>query len=143
MDAFKKEPEVDPLAIQTSDNTDLEEKKSISEEGNLLDLHVAAIKTECVDQDYDLTSEFKVEQISVGTNFIEAKCKAEEELCDLNTMKDELKLEENEILTNSCDGYDQDGTGGRSIGRPNEFQQGYRRQETFNRRRVFTGSPHA
>ncbi|XP_069672796.1 uncharacterized protein [Periplaneta americana] len=100
MDAFKKEPEVDPLAIQTSDNTDLEEKKSISEEGNLLDLHVAAIKTECVDQDYDLTSEFKVEQISVGTNFIEAKCKAEEELCDLNTMKDELKLEENEILTN-------------------------------------------
>ncbi|XP_069671648.1 zinc finger protein 664-like isoform X1 [Periplaneta americana] len=105
MDVIKKEAEVDPLAIQWNDNTDSAEKKPLSEEGNLLDLHVAGIKKECVDRSYDLTSGFSVEESAVPTNFVATKCKAEEELCDLNAVKEEVKLdvmaEGNEILTNS------------------------------------------
>ncbi|XP_069673289.1 uncharacterized protein [Periplaneta americana] len=100
MDVIKEEPEIDPLAIQSND-----EKKPLSEEGNLLALHLAGIKTECVDHSYDPTSETKVEQTALPNNFVTTKCKAEEELCDLDTVKDELKLEvtteENEILTDS------------------------------------------
>ncbi|KAJ4425586.1 hypothetical protein ANN_27781 [Periplaneta americana] len=89
--------------MQWNDETDTAEKKPISEEGNLLDLHVAGIKTESVDHSYDLTSDIKVEETPVPTNFVTTICKAEEELCDLDTVKDELKVEvteeENEILT--------------------------------------------
>ncbi|XP_069669849.1 THAP domain-containing protein 3-like isoform X4 [Periplaneta americana] len=103
MDVIKKEPEVDPLAIQWSDETDTDEKKPLSEQVNLLDLHVAGIKTECVDHSYDLKSDFRVEGTPVPTNFVTTKCKAEEELCDLDTVKEELKLElkaeDSEILT--------------------------------------------
>ncbi|XP_069671749.1 uncharacterized protein [Periplaneta americana] len=103
MDVIKKEPEVDPLAIQWSDDTYTAEKKPLSEDGNLLDLHVTGIKTECVDHSYDLTSDIKAEETAVPTDFLRTKCKVEEELCDLDTVKDELKLEvtteENEILT--------------------------------------------
>ncbi|XP_069669886.1 uncharacterized protein [Periplaneta americana] len=105
MDVIKNEPAVDPLAIQWSDNTDTDEKKPLSEEGNLLDLHVAGIKTERVDHSYDLTSDIKIEETAMPTNFVMTKCKTEEELCHLDTIKDELKVEvtaeENEILTDS------------------------------------------
>ncbi|KAJ4425665.1 hypothetical protein ANN_27861 [Periplaneta americana] len=101
MDIIKKEPEVDPLAMQWNDETNTAEKKPIPEEGNLLDLHMAGIKAECVDYSYDLTSDIKVEKTPVPTNFVTTICKAE--LHDLDTVKDELKLEvtaeENEILT--------------------------------------------
>ncbi|KAJ4425979.1 hypothetical protein ANN_27605 [Periplaneta americana] len=109
MDVIKNEPEVDPLAIQWSDNTDRDEKKPLSEEGNLLDLHVAGIKTERVDHSYDLTSDIKIEETAMPTNFVTTKCKTEEELCHLDTIKDELKVEvtaeENEILTDSICSY--------------------------------------
>ncbi|XP_069669530.1 uncharacterized protein [Periplaneta americana] len=105
MEVIKKEPELDPLAIESSDKTDEDEKKPLSQKENFLDLHVARIKTECVDHSYDLTLKTKVEKTAVATDFVSAKCKAEEELCDLDTVKDELKLEitteENEILSNS------------------------------------------
>ncbi|KAJ4425551.1 hypothetical protein ANN_27746, partial [Periplaneta americana] len=105
MEAIKKEPKVDPLAIQLSDNTDRDEKNPLSEEENLLNLHVAGIKTECVDHSYDLTSEIKIEEMAMPTNFVAIKCKAEEELCDLGAVKDEMKLEvtaeENAILPDS------------------------------------------
>ncbi|KAJ4425703.1 hypothetical protein ANN_27899 [Periplaneta americana] len=105
MDVIKKEPEVDPLAVHWSDNTDTDEKKPLSEERSLLDLHVAGIKTESVDHSYDLTSEIKVEETAVPTNLVTASCGTEEELCDLGSVKDEAKLEvtaeENEILTHS------------------------------------------
>ncbi|XP_069669532.1 uncharacterized protein [Periplaneta americana] len=104
MEVIKKEPELDPLAIESSDKTDEDEKKPLSQKENFLDLHVARIKTECVDHSYDLTLKTKVEKTAVATDFVSAKCKAEEELCDLDTVKDELKLEitteENEILSN-------------------------------------------
>ncbi|XP_069669718.1 uncharacterized protein [Periplaneta americana] len=121
MDVIKKETEVDPLAILTSDNSDTNEKKPLSQpavnwksitpklaysdsaEGKLLDLDVAGIKTECLDHSYDLKSEIKVEEPAVSTNFCMPKCKNEAELCDLGTVKDEprleFKAEDNEILT--------------------------------------------
>ncbi|XP_069669962.1 uncharacterized protein [Periplaneta americana] len=77
MDVIKKEPEVDPLAIQWSDETDTDEKKPLSEEGNLLDFHVTGIKTESVSRSYELTSEIKVEDTAVQTDFVTTKCKAE------------------------------------------------------------------
>ncbi|XP_069673470.1 uncharacterized protein [Periplaneta americana] len=93
MEVMKKEPDVDPLSIQWSDNTHTADKKPLSEEGNLLALHLAGIKTECVDHSYDPTSEIKVEEIALPDNIVTTKCKAEEELCNLDTVKDELKLE--------------------------------------------------
>ncbi|XP_069672965.1 uncharacterized protein [Periplaneta americana] len=103
MDVIKEEPEVDPLAIQRSDNSDTAEKKLLSEEGNLLAVHVAEIKMECVDHSYDFTAGFRVEETAVPANFVTTKCEAEEELCSLDTVKDDLKVEvmreENEILT--------------------------------------------
>ncbi|KAJ4425953.1 hypothetical protein ANN_27579 [Periplaneta americana] len=63
MDVIKTEPKVDPLAIQTNDNTDVEqeEKKAVSEEGNLSHLEVSDMKTECGDHNYDIKTEIKVE----------------------------------------------------------------------------------
>ncbi|XP_069670121.1 jerky protein homolog-like [Periplaneta americana] len=77
MDVIKTEAEVDPLAIHWSDNTVTDEKKPLPEEGNLLDLHVAGIKTECVDDSYDLILETKVEETAVPTEFVSMKCKDE------------------------------------------------------------------
>ncbi|XP_069672907.1 uncharacterized protein [Periplaneta americana] len=104
MDVIKKEPESDPLAVQWSDETDIAEKP-LSEERNSLDLHIAGIKTECVDHSYDVTTDFRVEETALPANFVTVECKAEEELCVQDTVKDELKLElmpeENEIVTDS------------------------------------------
>ncbi|XP_069669538.1 zinc finger protein 664-like isoform X1 [Periplaneta americana] len=105
MDAIKTEPEVDPLTVQSCDDAVKEETNSSPDEGNLLDLHVTKIKEECVDDSYNHTSEIKFEEIILSNNFPIVKSEAEEELCDLDTVKDELKLEvtteENEILTDS------------------------------------------
>ncbi|XP_069684419.1 uncharacterized protein [Periplaneta americana] len=98
MDMIKTEPEVDPLAIQTSDNTDLEEKKPFSEEVNLLNLQSTEMKKEYVDHSYDLTSNTRV-----PINFAFVNCEPEEESCDLNTVQEELKIEvtaeQDEVLT--------------------------------------------
>ncbi|XP_069704653.1 zinc finger protein 723-like [Periplaneta americana] len=95
MDGIKIEPEFDPLAVQTSDNTDIEEKKPSSEELNFLEHHVTAIKEEYVDHGRDLTSKMEAPATIV-------KYEPEE---DLDIVNDELKLEamteENEILTES------------------------------------------
>ncbi|XP_069672908.1 uncharacterized protein [Periplaneta americana] len=109
MDVIKKEPESDPLAVQWSDETDIAEKP-LSEERNSLDLHIAGIKTECVDHSYDVTTDFRVEETALPANFVTVECKAEEELCVQDTVKDELKLElmpeENEIVTDSFTAWD-------------------------------------
>ncbi|XP_069670940.1 piggyBac transposable element-derived protein 3-like isoform X1 [Periplaneta americana] len=77
MDMIKKEPDVDPLAILSSDNTDKDENKPLLEEGNFMDSHVAGIKTECVDDSHDFTSEFKVEETAVPNNVIAMKFEPE------------------------------------------------------------------
>ncbi|XP_069682571.1 zinc finger protein 22-like isoform X6 [Periplaneta americana] len=98
MDMIKMEPSIDPLDLHTSDATHTEDKKPLLKDGNLLDLHGTGIKTECVDHNSDLLLEIKVDDTVM-------KCEAEEQLCELDTVKDELKLEvtaeENEILADS------------------------------------------
>ncbi|KAJ4425443.1 hypothetical protein ANN_28058 [Periplaneta americana] len=73
-------------------------------EVDLLNLDLTEIKTECKDNAHDVISEIKVEEVGVSLTSPMVNCEAEEVLCDLNTVKDELKLEltveENE-LTNS------------------------------------------
>ncbi|XP_069670078.1 protein GVQW3-like isoform X5 [Periplaneta americana] len=102
MDAIKKELEVDPLAIQSSDDTATDEKL-LPEDGNLLDLHMGGIKTECVDHGCDLTSQIKIEETAVPTNFATIMCKAEDETFGMARVKQENKLdvttEKSEVLT--------------------------------------------
>ncbi|XP_069670081.1 protein GVQW3-like isoform X7 [Periplaneta americana] len=104
MDAIKKELEVDPLAIQSSDDTATDEKL-LPEDGNLLDLHMGGIKTECVDHGCDLTSQIKIEETAVPTNFATIMCKAEDETFGMARVKQENKLdvttEKSEVLTES------------------------------------------
>ncbi|XP_069670241.1 uncharacterized protein [Periplaneta americana] len=101
MDVIKMEPECDPLAIQTSGIADVEDKKPSSEEGNSLHLHVSAIKTECMDDRYEVKSEMPFDLPIV-------KSEAEEVFCGLDQVKEEVKLEvtaeENEILAESRNG---------------------------------------
>ncbi|XP_069672835.1 zinc finger protein 723-like [Periplaneta americana] len=97
MDAIKMEPEIDPLAIQSSD---VEEKKHLSEEVNVLNLHPTLIKKEYVDHSYDLSPEMTSDDTHTPINFAFVKCEAEEESRDLDTMKLEL-TDENEVLTDS------------------------------------------
>ncbi|KAJ4425919.1 hypothetical protein ANN_27545 [Periplaneta americana] len=69
MDVIKIESEIDPLALERSNNTDVVEQNSLSQEGNSLDLHMTKIKTECMDHSYDLKSEVTFEETSVPFDF--------------------------------------------------------------------------
>ncbi|XP_069672870.1 zinc finger protein OZF-like isoform X4 [Periplaneta americana] len=100
-----------PMSVEFPVMKNEDEKSAVYEERKLLELHETRMKEECVDHSYDLTSNIKSEEITLPNNFPVVKCEAEEELCDLDTVKDELKLEvtaeENEILTNSfADSHD-------------------------------------
>ncbi|XP_069671060.1 zinc finger protein 235-like isoform X2 [Periplaneta americana] len=74
-------------------------------EENLLDLHVTEIKTECMDHEYEVKSEMTFEETALSVDFSIVKNEAEEEFCDLDRVKQEVKLEvtaeENEVLTAS------------------------------------------
>ncbi|XP_069672434.1 uncharacterized protein [Periplaneta americana] len=89
MDQVKAEPEGDPLAIQTSDNS-LEDKKTFSEEADSLNLLSTKIKPECE----DLAPGIKLEGTPVPSNSATVKCEAEELSCYVNTVKEEILLEE-------------------------------------------------
>ncbi|XP_069704647.1 uncharacterized protein [Periplaneta americana] len=101
MNAINMEPKVDPLAIQRSDNTDLEEKKDVK----LMNLHLTEMKTECEEDNYELVPEIKFEDNPVAIVYPMVKCEAEGELDDLGTVKDELRpevtAEENESFMES------------------------------------------
>ncbi|XP_069671068.1 uncharacterized protein [Periplaneta americana] len=134
MDVIKIEPGCDPLAAMTSDNSDVQEKKTLSEEGNLLDLDVTKIKTECVDHRYDIKSEIVFEESAVPIDFPMLKSEAEEEFCELNQVKKvklEVTAEENEILAQSRNGRDQDGTWVRPTWYTDKWYRRYRREEAF------------
>ncbi|XP_069670236.1 uncharacterized protein [Periplaneta americana] len=105
MDVIKMEPGSDPMGIQTSGIADVEEKKPLSEEGNLLDVDVTKIKTECIDHRYDIKSEIVFEESAVPIDFPMLKSEAEEEFCELDQVKEvklEVTAEENEVLTERC-----------------------------------------
>ncbi|XP_069671124.1 THAP domain-containing protein 5-like isoform X4 [Periplaneta americana] len=104
MDEIKMEPEIDPLSIETSDNTDLEEKKPFLEEGKSFDLHLNRIKEECLDQSSDFNSEINFEDIAMPNNVSVVKCETEEgnlqdmglnaEAIDHSCLTSEIKVEE-------------------------------------------------
>ncbi|KAJ4425543.1 hypothetical protein ANN_27737 [Periplaneta americana] len=56
---------------------DVDDHPTKMQEENLLDLHVAGIKTECVDHRYDLTSDTKVIEAAVPTNLAVTKYETE------------------------------------------------------------------
>ncbi|KAJ4425359.1 hypothetical protein ANN_27974 [Periplaneta americana] len=104
MDVIKMEPGSDPIGIQTSGIANIEEKKPLSEEANLLDLDVTKIKTECIDHRYDIKSEIVFEESAVPIDFPMLKSEAEEEFCELDQVKEvklEVTAEENAVLTES------------------------------------------
>ncbi|XP_069669586.1 uncharacterized protein [Periplaneta americana] len=112
MDVIKMEPGSDPLGIQTSGIAEIEEKKPLSEEGNLLDLDVTKIKTECIDHRYDMKSEIVFQESIVTVDFPMLKSEAVEQFCELDQVKEEIKLEviaeENEVLTESSQDFGSD-----------------------------------
>ncbi|XP_069669649.1 uncharacterized protein [Periplaneta americana] len=102
MDVIKAELEVDPLSLETSDNTDEDEKKPILEERNLVDQPVTGIKQEYVDQSHDLTSEIKFEEDPETRSFPVVKREPEEEQSDFNEEpRVELTAENNEVFAES------------------------------------------
>ncbi|XP_069681277.1 zinc finger protein 891-like [Periplaneta americana] len=109
MDVIKMEPDVDPLAIQSSNDTESEERKPlllyVTQEGNLLTSHVAWIKEECVDPSCEPTLNIKHEETPVPITVPVVKCEAEEDLCGTVAVKQELKLEvtaeDDEVLPHS------------------------------------------
>ncbi|KAJ4425980.1 hypothetical protein ANN_27606 [Periplaneta americana] len=104
MDVIKMEPGSDPMCIQTSGIADIEEKKPLSEELNLLDLNVNKIKTECIDHRYDVKSEMTFEETAIPIVFPVLKSEPEEGFCELDQVKEvklEVTAEENEVSTES------------------------------------------
>ncbi|KAJ4426052.1 hypothetical protein ANN_27679 [Periplaneta americana] len=124
MDLIKAEPDVDPLAIETNDNTDIQERKPLSEEISLWNPHIARIKVEPVDPGCYLKSEVKTEVESVDpscyltwdvkneesteTTIFPVGCNDQEELHDVDGVKCSLKLEvtteEDERVPGGTDG---------------------------------------
>ncbi|XP_069670691.1 uncharacterized protein [Periplaneta americana] len=86
MDVFKTEPEFDPLAVQTNEDSDKEDK-SVLEDENFMNVYVPGIKTESVDPSDDPLSEVKCEETSV-------KSEIQEDWGKTNTQKGELKMED-------------------------------------------------
>ncbi|XP_069669973.1 uncharacterized protein [Periplaneta americana] len=140
MDVIKMEPGSDPMGIQTSGIADIEERKLLSEELNLLDLNVKKIKTECIDHGYDVKSEMTFEETAVPIVFPVLKSEAEEEFCELDQVKEvklEVTAEENEVSTESRNGRDQNGTWVRPNGYTDKWYRRYRREEAFISGRKF------
>ncbi|XP_069670109.1 uncharacterized protein [Periplaneta americana] len=97
MDVIKMEREIDPLALERSNNTDIEEEKP--QEGNVLDLKVTGIKTECVDDSYDVKSEMTFDKTDVPIDFVFVKSEVEEGN-ELDLHVTEIKTE---CMDHSCD----------------------------------------
>ncbi|KAJ4425667.1 hypothetical protein ANN_27863 [Periplaneta americana] len=77
MEEIKMEREIDPLAIERSNNTDIEEQKPLSEEGNLLDLQVTGIKRENMDYSNDIKTEMTFDETPVSSSFLFVKTEVE------------------------------------------------------------------
>ncbi|XP_069697053.1 gastrula zinc finger protein XlCGF28.1-like [Periplaneta americana] len=93
MDMIKMEPELNQSAAQTCVGTEVEDKKPFSEEENLLDLHMTGIKKEGMDCGYNVTSDIKFEETIMPNSFTLVKCESKKEACDLDLVKENVKLE--------------------------------------------------
>ncbi|XP_069670746.1 uncharacterized protein [Periplaneta americana] len=102
------EPAVELLGSQLHDNRyEMEGNKALSKEGNLSHLEVSGMKTECVDQSYDIKSEIKVEDATpVPISFPVVKSEVDEDLSDVDRVQQEQEVEvsseEDEVLTERC-----------------------------------------
>ncbi|XP_069670105.1 uncharacterized protein [Periplaneta americana] len=77
MDAIKMGREIDTLALEGSNNTDIEEEKL--EEGKILDLQVTGIKTGCMDHSTDVKSEMTFDKTYMPIDISFVKSEVEEE----------------------------------------------------------------
>ncbi|KAJ4425463.1 hypothetical protein ANN_28079 [Periplaneta americana] len=113
MDVIKMEPALDLLYLQLHDNTyEMEGNDPLSEERNLSHLDVTGMKTECMDQSYDIKSEIKVEDITpMPISFPVVKTEVDKELLDVGRVRLEQKVEvsseEDEVLTESFVDHDE------------------------------------
>ncbi|KAJ4425421.1 hypothetical protein ANN_28036 [Periplaneta americana] len=104
MDVIKKEPEIDLLAIQSSDNTDSSHKR-LSEEWHLSHLEVTGMKKECLNHSYAMKTEIKIEDTPVPISFPTLKTEVDEDLLDVDRVQQAqivgVTSEEDEVLTDS------------------------------------------
>ncbi|XP_069673273.1 uncharacterized protein [Periplaneta americana] len=85
MDVIKKEPEIDPLAIQWCGETDTAEKKHLSE---------GEISMQCNTSNYDVIWNVKMEESSEPITFPSVKTESEEEKSvQCNTLNCDVKWE--------------------------------------------------
>ncbi|XP_069670981.1 zinc finger protein 99-like isoform X2 [Periplaneta americana] len=93
MDVIKKEPGVDAISIQTSDNRNVEEKKPMLEYGNSVDLPMTEISRETVDHCSDLKSEMTFAETPEMIEFPIVKTEVEKESCEWGHLEEEAKVE--------------------------------------------------
>ncbi|XP_069670000.1 uncharacterized protein [Periplaneta americana] len=76
MDVIKKERDIDTLALEGSNNTYIGKEKL--QEGNVLDLQVTGMKTECMDHSYEVKSEMAFDKSPVPIELSFVKSEVEE-----------------------------------------------------------------
>ncbi|XP_069670015.1 uncharacterized protein [Periplaneta americana] len=76
MEVIKIEREIDTLAFELSNNTDIEEEKL--QEGNVFDVQVTGIKTECVDHSYEVKSKMTFDKTPVPIELCFVKSEVKE-----------------------------------------------------------------
>ncbi|XP_069673125.1 uncharacterized protein PF3D7_1120000-like isoform X3 [Periplaneta americana] len=99
MEVIKMEREIDPLALERSNNTDIEEQKPLSGEGNVLALQVTGIKRECLDRSYDVQTEMTFDETPLRVDFPVVKSEVEEE----NVLDLQMTQLKSEYVDKSCD----------------------------------------
>ncbi|KAJ4425930.1 hypothetical protein ANN_27556 [Periplaneta americana] len=99
MDVFKMEREIGTLALEASNDTDIKEEKL--QEGNVLDLQVTGIKTECMDCSYEVKPKmtFDKTHMPIGISFV----KNEVDMSTVYLEGNELDLHMTEIKTECMD----------------------------------------
>ncbi|XP_069673167.1 uncharacterized protein [Periplaneta americana] len=99
MDVIKLEREMDPLALERSNNTDVEDQKPLSEEGSVLDLQVTGMKRECIDHSYNVKTEMTFDETPVRIDFPVVKSKVKEG----NVLDLQMAEIKRECMDKSCD----------------------------------------
>ncbi|XP_069672741.1 uncharacterized protein [Periplaneta americana] len=95
MDLIKMEPGDDSLDFKRDNIYKLEENKASSEDWNLSHLEETCMKTEYVDDSYEIKSEktVKSEEVEVPTTFAFVKCEVDEDVFDVDRVQQEHKVE--------------------------------------------------
>ncbi|XP_069670630.1 gastrula zinc finger protein XlCGF57.1-like isoform X1 [Periplaneta americana] len=92
MDAIKTEPKDDVLAVQSFDDTDMEEANPSVDEGHLLNPLASGATVPSMDPSWYMKSEMKIEETAVPFTFPVVKCENEEDVFREVTVKEEVKL---------------------------------------------------